>query len=399
MNILFITTHNLATNPRLVKEIELANNNGITVQLLCFEFDHWSSGMNREIISRLMIKKMYNIQAGRSPFFPWFISVFVEKFSRLICKMGVNHVSVLANAVSRRNYLINKHIRDFDKPDWVIGHNPGSLYSVSVAKKYFSCKSGCDVEDYYPGEGNDRFLQQLSRRLMQATLPDCDYVNFASPLFYSETVKDTGALPGKTFITLNLFPSNQFVAPKPKNGKVKLVWTSQNIGRGRGLELLFPYLSVYQNEIELHLTGHVQPDFYESHLSAYSNIIVHDPLPQSELHQSLSEYDIGLALETGKDFNYGLAVTNKLCAYFQSGLFILATNTDGQSGFIKKHPLHGLTFSSVPNKMNEILDYVLSHIDEIRANAQFRFEEAGKLSWETESEELLAAWEHQRNLN
>ncbi|MBS1756688.1 MAG: hypothetical protein JSU03_05375, partial [Bacteroidetes bacterium] len=55
MRILFISTHNLATNPRLVKEIELALANGFSVEVVCFIFRNWSYAINEQMIERLSL--------------------------------------------------------------------------------------------------------------------------------------------------------------------------------------------------------------------------------------------------------------------------------------------------------------------------------------------------------
>ncbi len=67
LKILFLTTHNLATNPRLLKEVELALANGNAVELICFEFNNWSYHLNEELKTRLSNVKIHTINAGRNP--------------------------------------------------------------------------------------------------------------------------------------------------------------------------------------------------------------------------------------------------------------------------------------------------------------------------------------------
>ena len=58
-------------------------------------------------------------------------------------------------------------------------------------------------------------------------------------------------------------------------------------------------------------------------------------MQQEDLHQFLSQMDIGLALENAQaDHNRNICLTNKMLAYAQAGLYILATNTFGQSQFL-----------------------------------------------------------------
>src|SRR6185437_13894999 len=111
-------------------------------------------------------------------FIPWFISVSKEKSARLLSKIFPLKNSALANAVSRRNVGLLAAVTKVSSADWVIGHNPGALWATLYAGKRLKCKTGFDVEDYHPGEGNDMHLQTLTKKLMQQVLPQMDYVSF-----------------------------------------------------------------------------------------------------------------------------------------------------------------------------------------------------------------------------
>ena len=110
-------------------------------------------------------------------------------------------------------------------------------------------------------------------------------------------------------------------------GPLRLVWFSQNISAGRGLEYILPPLKKFVGTIELHLFGNLDGAFYEAHLKPMKNVFIHEPLPQKKLHNNLSNYDVGLALEIATDRNRDICLTNKLLAYFQAGLFVFASDT------------------------------------------------------------------------
>ena len=77
--ILFLTTNNLATNPRLVKEIRLALSFGYIAELICFEFDNWSKELNTELMQQMVGVNIISIPAGRYPFIYWFVSVMFQR--------------------------------------------------------------------------------------------------------------------------------------------------------------------------------------------------------------------------------------------------------------------------------------------------------------------------------
>lgn len=111
-HILFISTHNLASNPRLVKEMQLALDNGFTVEVICFRFRNWSYAINHRLLDsfRARAVKFHCIEAGKEGGMGWFFSVLYEKYYRLAARIYKLKGYKLAMAVSRRNYLVGKQL-------------------------------------------------------------------------------------------------------------------------------------------------------------------------------------------------------------------------------------------------------------------------------------------------
>jgi len=299
----------------------------------------------------------------------------------------------LAHAVSRRNIGLIKAIKKIQSADWVIGHNPGALWATWFAGKKLNCKMGFDVEDYHPGEGNNTQQQQLIKKIMKDLLPKMNYVSFAAPLIMNEVKKDVGNDNLNWFSILNYFPEEEFSSPQINiGGRLKMVWFSQNISAGRGLELIIPVVKANPIKIELHLYGNIDYAFRDKWLLA-ENIIIHEPQLQKELHRALGLYDVGLALEIPEDLNRDLCITNKLLAYAQSGLYILATNTIAQQSFLENHPKAGVCFNHRKNNSSFVLNSLLEDVYSIRQHRLARFENFKKTNWETESVKLMEIWD------
>lgn len=393
MKILFITTHNLATNPRLVKEVKLALQNRYQVEVICFEFNNWSRQINERIKLELTGATLFTIPAGRSAFFNWGFTVFAEKLCRIMGRFVSLPLPALSQAISRRSYLMIKELNKATKPDWVIGHNPGALWPCYKAAKMFNCKAGFDVEDYHPGEGHNRLMQRLTSKLMSKLLPRMDYVSFASPLIMEAVQHITPTTGKKWFLLMNYFPASEFTVPEQMNaGRFKLVWFSQNINAGRGLELVLPYIRQNSEKVELHLFGNMNEAFYNSSLAGIDNVFIHAPLPQHELHAALVTYDAGLALEPAKDKNNELAVSNKILAYLQSGLFVLATNTAAQQLLLQTLPAHGICFDYKTNDAAVQLEKMISEAALIRQQRMMRYQYFTDKNWEQHSSQLLKTW-------
>jgi hypothetical protein len=349
--------------------------------------------MNEDLKGQLEDVQIISIPASRSQFCPWFWSVFKERFFRIGARFFSLPVAVLSQAIFRRSDLLIKALSQVSKPDWVIAHNPGALWPAITAANKFNCKAGFDVEDYHPGEGNDIQVNDLIRQLMGRLLPKMNYVSFAAPLILQQVKMDSKTSNDNWFTLLNYFPASDFIAPSNlADGPVKMVWFSQNIITGRGLELILPFVKKSIGKVELHLVGHLNAGFYESYLKDIPNIIIHVPMKQIELHHLLAQFDIGLALDIRLDKNRDLAITNKLMAYLQSGLFVVATNTSAHESLLVEFTEHGQCFNYATNDTETVLEKILSEIETIRSNKNRRYKNFENTNWETASMDLLGAW-------
>lgn len=391
MGILFISTHNLATNPRLVKEIELALKNNYEVSVLCCSFDNWSKKNNEEIKQRLLSGiNYYEIPGNRKPFFPWLLSSFWFSLSKILLTVSSKDVRLLSLRSNKRSWLLLRHLKKIkDKIDLVVAHNPGSFYPAMRFAKKRKISFGIDLEDYHPGESNNAMESKNMEDLMRAILPHAGYVTVASESIFSESLK---IVPFRGTVILNYFSEEEFKMPVEKSGKFKLVWFSQNISFNRGLEVIIPVIE-QRNDFELHLFGNCNDVFKNNYLQNLKNVFLHNPLPQKELHLQLSEFDVGLAIEPGKDLNNQLAVSNKIIAYFQAGLYIVVSDTLAQFTFLKSHPEHGklLLQDSI---LKDYFDELSQNKEIIRGRAQHRYEMAQERNWEMESQKLLNIWNH-----
>ena len=394
--ILFLSTHNLATNPRLVKEIKLALQHNYEVEVICYIFRNWSYEMNYKMLREFQNQgvKFHCVEAGRNNFIRWFISVSKEKSARLYSKIVPLKNATLANAVSRRNVGLLAVLTKITSADWVIGHNPGALWATLYARERLKCKIGFDVEDYHPGEGNDVHLQGLTNKLMQQVLPKMDYVSFAAPLIMEEVKKDLNGNDPNGFTVLNYFPANEFATPERIiSGPLKLVWFSQNINIGRGLELVLPAVKSNSGKVELHLYGNVNEDFKKKNLDGINNVFLHGVIPQKQLHHELCLYDVGLALEPAGDKNNDLAVSNKILSYLQAGIYVFASKTLGQQNFLSNFQDECIiTDILIGGNSILALDQLIVRKEQIRERRRLRFLKSKERCWEVESKKLSKTW-------
>jgi hypothetical protein len=388
-----VTTTNLGSNPRLLKELDLAYTIGHECDVIEFSLGNWSDEITDSLKLSFRNTNFIELNATRNPFLPWLFSSIIEKVLNFIY-FGFFSLRLTAYSLNKRSILLNLNLNKNKKQyDWIIAHNPGAFFPAFTFSKRIGCKLGLDIEDYHPGETNDFKKSQRILKMMQNILPKANYCSFASLQIKNEVEQQLAGNTRNWLTIINGFPREEFISPIEDNSeKLKLIWFSQNIAENRGLEYFINATNKLYNEIELHLIGNLTKENSEKLLSNLNGIYIHEPLSQRELHVFISRFDIGLAIEPGKDFNNSIALSNKLLAYVQAGLYVIATPTFGQLGFLNNSNLNysivNLEEAEIFNCLKKLLQ--TKHLN--RLNKQEQFKNAQKYAWEEINMPLIEAW-------
>ncbi len=395
--IVFVTSSNLATNPRCLKEIQLALRYGIQVKIMACKLNGWSQKNEALLQQSLVGAEIKYVGENKDDKSKWLLSTLMEKFDLQLYKLLNNRaLRIIAYGYDKRSYLLLNQLNKTDwKPTLVIAHNPAAFYPAYSFAKKRSALYAIDVEDYHPGENQPLIKQQLVRQLMQQLLSKVDYSTYASPLIFKKVMQEIRLIHAKrSFVINNLFMSREFGFKEASDTKnLKLVWFSQNIDYKRGLEKILQALDCLDISLTLTLIGNAREPFARKELNHRMYIHLVNPLPQPELHKYLSNFDVGLAVEDSHaDVNRTLCLTNKIWAYFQAGLFIIATETAAQKEFMQQFPKHGMLVKDDPNSYKTVLNTVEEQWKLLNKNRFERFESAKEHSWDIESEKLAKVW-------
>lgn len=394
LRILFITTTNLASNPRLLKELRLANKHGFHSTVIQFTLGNWSDIITNELKKGFQNVLFIDLSATRKPFFQWISSSMISKLLNLFSAKILKNL-FLSVAINKRSLLLFKKLKTIhSRYDWVIAHNPGAFYPAADFAKFTNSRLGIDVEDFHPGETNNLGTQTKLKKLMSQTLPKSNYCSFASPLIEIYTRDLFPYLKSNHLIIINAFEREEFLLPLAKNdlNPLQLVWFSQNIDEGRGLEIFIPMINQFSDKINLHLIGKLSSTFNEKYLKNKNGIIVHPPMSQLDLHRFLSNCDIGLAIDMPNNLNRELALTNKIVAYVQAGLFILATPTKAHQLFLYDFDSGYRTTDYSSSSILTCLNQLIKEKAIIRADQPGRFHNGRNYDWELFSDKLLDVW-------
>jgi hypothetical protein len=153
------------------------------------------------------------------------------------------------------------------------------------------------------------------------------------------------------------------------------------VDKGRGLEEMLNVIADI-GDIELHLIGNMNKGFFSAFIDGKANVFCHEPMLQRDLHLSLSKYDIGLALEPGRDLNNQYALSNKILAYAQAGLYILASRTPAQDQFLSNSRLDYAQTNLDESMIKEVLRKLVREKDQIRSGRRNRIEAGRDYDWE-----------------
>jgi len=405
MKILFVSASDPATNPRIVKEMQFAQAEGHELQLVYFGSDNWSKQASDDILSKINDVVSYRIDKSWWPC-KYKVGQAIRDLIRILgfpVHFGLKFKSV---AHSERSWYLNRILSKLAwQADLVIGHQLASFWPAAQYAKKNGALLGLDIEDYHPGERfpigfkmrNEGFIR---RKLITKLLPQADYTTYAAPLIREECLAVCGAaLRSETAVTINnSFWLNEFSHPANANsqeGPIRLMWFSQNINSGRGLEEVVDALqSIDFKGFTLHIYGKLNPGFYKDYLQNHANHIqINEPVSQLELHHAMTGMDIGLSPDHPKaDHNRTLALPNKIWAFLQSGLYILSSNTPAQVQLMAELPEHGLCSQLTREDLVENLLRIQKNIVQIRTNQGVRRKAMEKMAFEQETTKLRLLW-------
>lgn len=388
--LLFITTSSLAANPRLVKEFETLKND-FECFVLCFKHQDWSMELSEAI--KIRNQEVHFIEIDRHvAVFQTILCKITHKFSIALNGLFPKNFKVCAfasNDKTQQLWLMTKSLYNKHNFSRVIAHNLGAFYAAVELSEKKDIALQLDIEDFYPGEAlyfNKMREKQNRMLLMGYSFLRANSITYASEGILLECKKHFKVNDKSEQLTLiNTFATTEFLKPEAqRSDTIKCVWFSQHIGPNRGLEHVFDAAKNLKH-IEFHLIGNRN----QNYLGGYDlseNIKFHPIMKMEDLHRLLSQMDIGLALEDPEaDNNRNICLTNKILAYAQSGLYILASDTFGQSQFLSSLDYQaGIIINTSLGEALQNLDIKLLDIP----SKTDRWEKAKSFSWENEQLKL-----------
>lgn len=343
--ICLVTSGNVGSNPRIVKEADALHAAGATVNVISM------------CAPQLLHVQQRDDSVVDTAIWPCTRVATGGKIKR-VAKAVLNRIALFAFKLGLKAlpvvlWAYNPRIGDLARAacatpaDMYIAHNLAALPAAWRAAQQHQAKLGFDAEDFHSGELSNTPENSIKRALIRALesryLPDCDYLTAAAPGI-ARAYANAYALKEPTVI-LNVFPKaeapTQVTAKGTASQQASLYWFSQTIGPERGLEGVLEAISLSTSRPILYLRGSLMTGYKEKlekladQYGISKNLIFLDPATPSEMARLAAKYDVGLASEPGHSQNNNIALSNKIFTYVLAGIPILASSTTAQEQIAK----------------------------------------------------------------
>lgn len=335
--ICIITHTHLSRNPRVLKEALALAEAGYEVHLLNSIYSKVLAAADLALLNGASIHIEHIADLSENNFRSFFHRA-VKKTGNLLIKY-FNWETCYALGYAPKLYIQkSKKI----KADLYICHQELPLYIGTKLLKA-GLNVAFDIEDWHAEDLLKEAVSsrpvKLLRKLEAFALKNGKYCTTTSEVLAKQLAIRYHVQQPK--VIYNSFQVDQQILKREKEIKfpIKLIWFSLNIGKGRGLEEFIKIINRLRVAVEFHLIGEIEPAYrqeIQKLIDRRFNAFFHPPVPTAQMEQTLSKFDVGLAIELHQPKNREFTITNKFFQYVQSGLPIIATNTSGQQEIFKK---------------------------------------------------------------
>jgi glycosyltransferase involved in cell wall biosynthesis len=406
MKVCLLTTGQLSTDPRLLKEADALAEAGYQVTVLAAHWTTWAAETDAILLSRRSWECGY-VGGGpedRRLLYGW-TRLRHRMAGRLLPRLFKSQ-AVRHGALARVSPELRRTVQAV-KSDLYIAHNLGALPAAVEAAWCNGSVVGFDAEDFHSGVrrygSTPSTFDRLIEEVESAYLPYCDYITAGSDGIadaYSSKYDIPRPVPVLNAFPLAMRPS----APRlVREGPLTLYWFSQTIGENRGLEDVLSAMALLPEcDLELHLRGIWQLGF-ETRLRGRASSLGlrpdqvrhHLPGPPDDMVRLAASFDVGLAVEPCNSENNCIALSNKVLTYVLAGTPVLATATAGQEPVVRRIGAAGALYR--PGEARALADHI-KHWYYRRGALQLARDEAWEwgtrlYNWDLEKERFLAVVE------
>jgi glycosyltransferase involved in cell wall biosynthesis len=397
-HIVLLTPGQPSSNPRLTKEAIALAAEGYRVTVLYSFWVMWAIEQDRLIIASN--PSVQWVEIGGNPAnrkMRYFFSRAIHKCYRSLSALFPSFLPFAVRA-EIRTYSAMLYAAVAAKADLYIGHNLGGLAVAGRAADLKKTLYAFDAEDFHRGQTDPATaIYERTKFIEDRYVSGAAYVTAASPLIakaYNELYHIEPLVINNVFSKKHLATAINEV----KNS-LELFWFSQTIGKERGLEdIILAMKQLPANACRFTLLG-----YCTNEMKRYLQVLGKrtdglgvslqflDPVHPNQVFEIARQFDIGFAVEPGRDKNNQIALSNKLFTYLMCGNAVIFSSTPAQQLFYDTNPGIGAIYPCSDHV--ELAAVLKKYFDEpalLTSQKAMSLQLAReKYNWETESEHLL----------
>jgi glycosyltransferase involved in cell wall biosynthesis len=395
--ILILTSGPLCRNPRVHKEAEALGSAGYDVTVMTVANIGRFEAYDREILRTAPFRKVALDHLSRRGFpgAASFASRLATWIARRGARLGLQSGQALGPAAA-----LGRMARGF-QADLTIVHTE-MPFCIGTALMSRGRRVAADFEDWHsrdllPGAQSFRPVA-LIRRAERGLMLGSSYASTTSQAMAAALHAEFGGAP--PVVITNSFPLAPDLPARSRDRPPSIIWFSQTIGPGRGLEQFLAAWRMTTVPSELTLLGDVDQSYREKLVGRLppdrrSRLGFKPVMSPAELSLEIARHDIGLALELTFPMSKDCTISNKILQYLNAGLAVLGTGTAGQREVLAHAPGAGLIIDpSQTGDLAALLDSLIGDRPRLEAMGRAaRQAAADTYCWERESPRLLGAVE------
>jgi len=337
-SVCLVSTGNLASNPRLIKEADALHGAGYRVTVIACDYTASFRDYD-DAIERAAPWK--TVRVPRPPA-ERLTGIAARAIGRALDAVGLD-VPVRVAAHAHGGPMTSLRTAALAEPaDLYIAHYVPALPAAAAAAARHGALLGYDAEDFHSGEGqggaSEEFRMEMVERIEETFLPSCRHLTAASPLIARAYAARYGVV--EPVSVLNVFPLAMApAADTPSStpgGGLRAYWFSQTIGLDRGLQSFLQAMARAEARVSLDIRGsnrwgHGDTLLAEARALGLGDRVRLLPMERpDEMVRLAAHYDLGLSLETDATQSRRLCLTNKIFTYLLAGIPVMMSDTPAQ---------------------------------------------------------------------
>jgi hypothetical protein len=361
-NLLILTTRKLNTAPRVLREI----------QALAKDYTISAVGHTRPD-STTPVRFIHVSKIGQS---------FTERIVNIAARLMRVSPPVLESISTRLSDL--RKLVDDTEADIIIAHEPHFLPFLKKLKSNHGFKLIYNAHEYHPLEFTDRwywnaFWKPYYENIYRNCLPHVDLlINVCDSI--AQKCEDEFGKKGIVIPNASIYYN---IEPTHNEGIIRAIHHGGCIP-SRKIEVMIEVAKMLGSNFHLDLMLTLNEGQYYDEIKKLadetSNVDIIEPVPFEQIVLFTNQYDIGLFLLPPTNYNYSVALPNKLFEFIQARLCVAIGPSPEMSNIVKKYNLGIISEDFTARSMAEAIG--LLRREDIQQYKERSHQAAPKLSAE-----------------